>query len=73
MTKCDPLVDLGKVECRSKVWHKEFVNYFWLKIILCGLEVKWKEARKLYYNKKSTTDIAHNLVQHDRTKHVEVD
>ena len=49
------------------------MNYFWLKIILCGLEVKWKEARKLYYNKKSTTDIAHNLVQHDRTKNVEVD
>ena len=28
---------------------------------------------KLYYNKKSTIDIAHNPIQHDRTKHVEVD
>ena len=28
---------------------------------------------KLYYDNKSTINIAHNPVQHDRTKHVEVD
>ena len=28
---------------------------------------------KLYCDNKSAIDITHNLVQHDRTKHVEVD
>ena len=28
---------------------------------------------KLYCDNKATINIAHNLVQHDRTKHVEVD
>ena len=28
---------------------------------------------KLYYDNKSTINIAHNLVQHDRAKHLEVD
>jgi hypothetical protein len=28
---------------------------------------------ELYYDNKSAIAIAHNLVQHDRTKHVEVD
>ena len=26
----------------------------------------------LYYDHKSTISIAHNLVQHDRTKHLEI-
>ena len=46
----------------------------WLKIILEDhLKIAWKGPMKLYYNKKSTIDIAHNPIQHDRTKHVEVD
>ncbi|CAN6573029.1 unnamed protein product [Malus baccata var. baccata] len=32
-----------------------------------------KEAMKLYYDNKSAREIAKNPVQHDRTKHVEVD
>jgi hypothetical protein len=28
---------------------------------------------KLFYDNKATRDIAYNPVQHDRTKHVEVD
>ena len=28
---------------------------------------------KLYYVNKSAINITHNLVQHDRTKHIEVD
>lgn len=28
---------------------------------------------KLYCDNKSTINIAHNLVQHERTKHVEID
>ena len=45
----------------------------WLKIILCDLKVEWEAPMRLYYDNKSAIDIAHNFLQHDRTKHVEID
>ena len=44
----------------------------WLKIILEDLKIKWNELIRLYYN-KYTINIAYNPVQHDRTKHIEID
>ena len=35
--------------------------------------MKQVSPMKLYCDNKATCDIAHNPVQHDRTKHVEVD
>ncbi|EXB36428.1 hypothetical protein L484_009995 [Morus notabilis] len=45
----------------------------WLKIILDDLRVKWEEPMKLYCDKKSAINITHNPIQHDRTKHIEID
>ncbi|KOM49942.1 hypothetical protein LR48_Vigan08g076900 [Vigna angularis] len=45
----------------------------WLKIILEDLKIKWDEPMRLYCDNKSAISIAHNPVQHDRTKHIEVD
>jgi hypothetical protein len=45
----------------------------WLKIILDDLKIKWTGPMKLYCDNKSAISIAHNPVQHDRTKHIEVD
>ena len=45
----------------------------WVKIILKDLKVQWGKPMKLYYDNKSTIIIAHNPVQHDRTKHIEMD
>ena len=45
----------------------------WLKIVLEDLKVKWEGPIRLYCDNKSAISIAHNPVQHDRTKHVEVD
>ena len=45
----------------------------WLKIVLGDLRIKVDDPMKLFYDKKSAISIAHNPVQHDRTKHVEVD
>ena len=45
----------------------------WLKIILEDLKIAWKGLMKLYCDNKSAIDITHNLVQHDRTNHVEID
>ena len=45
----------------------------WLKIRLEELKIKWNGLMRLYCNNKSAISIAHNPVQHDRRKHVEVD
>ena len=50
------------------------MQLLWLKIIVEDLKGKQEGTMRLYCcDKKSTTNIAHNPVQHDRTKHVEVD
>ena len=45
----------------------------WLKIILDDLKIKYNVPMKLFCDNKSAICIAHNPVQHDRTKHVEID
>ena len=45
----------------------------WLKIILDDLRIKWDDPMKLYCDNKLAINIAHNPIQHDRTKHIEVD
>jgi hypothetical protein len=45
----------------------------WLKILLTELRFDSKDSIRLYCNNKVANSIAHNLVQHDRTKHVEID
>lgn len=45
----------------------------WLQIILNDLKVKWEGPMRLMCDNKSAISIAHNPVQHDRTKHVEID
>ena len=45
----------------------------WVKIIMEDLKVQLSKPIKLYCDNKSTINIAHNPVQHDRTKHIEID
>ena len=45
----------------------------WLRNLLQDLGVKPKNVMQLYCDNKAAIDISHNPVQHDRTKHVEVD
>jgi len=45
----------------------------WLKIILEDIKIDWKKPMRLHRDNKSTIHIAHNRVQHDKTKQVEVD
>ena len=45
----------------------------WLILLLMDLGYLPRQPIRLYCNNKGTCDIAHNPVQHDRTKHVEVD
>ena len=36
-------------------------------------KIKWEGPMKLYCDNKSAISIAHNPIEHDRTKHIEVD
>ena len=45
----------------------------WLRLLLRDLGCPPRQSIHLYCENKATCDIAHNPVQHDRTKHVEVD
>jgi transposase InsO family protein len=45
----------------------------WIKSLLKDLGYEQEDAMKLYCDNKSAIEIAHNPVQHDRTKHVEID
>ena len=45
----------------------------WLKFLLQDMGVNHSQLMKLFCDNKAARDIAHNPVQHDRTKHVEVD
>ncbi|KAI3455099.1 hypothetical protein Pfo_011762 [Paulownia fortunei] len=45
----------------------------WFKIILEDLNIRWDGPMRLYCDNKSAINIAHNPVQHDRTKHIEID
>lgn len=45
----------------------------WIRNLLRDLGFKPKRAMQLHCDNKASIDIAHNPVQHDRTKHVEVD
>jgi hypothetical protein len=44
-----------------------------LQIILEDLKIKWDGPMRLYCDNKLAISIAHDPVQHDRTKHIEVD
>ncbi len=45
----------------------------WMKIVLDDLKIKVEGPMKLFCDNKSAISIAHNPVQHDRTKHIEID
>ena len=55
-----------------ELWQQEYANYYGL-IILDDLKIQWSGPMKLYCDNKSAISIAHNPVQHDRTKHIEID
>jgi len=57
----------------SGQWHKGICELLWLKSILEDLRIKNDEPMRLYCDNKFAISIAHNPVQHGRTKHIEVD
>jgi len=51
---------------------QEICELLWLSIGLENLKIRWDES-ELYCDNKSTISMTNNPVQHDRTKHNEVE
>ncbi|RVX14560.1 hypothetical protein CK203_017326 [Vitis vinifera] len=49
------------------------INYRYCTFLGDDLRIKWDGPMKLYYDNKLTINIVHNPIQHDRTKHTEID
>ena len=67
------MVARSSVESECRAIAQGLCELLWLKIILDDLRIKWDGLMKLYCGKKSTINISHNPLQHDRTKHIEID
>ncbi|KAK0580519.1 hypothetical protein LWI29_002881 [Acer saccharum] len=72
-SKKQNVVARSSAEAEFRAMAQGVCELLWLKIILEDLKVKWEGPMKLYCDNKSAINIAHNPVQHDKTKHIEVD
>lgn len=72
-SKKQSVVAPSNVEVEFRSMALGICELLWLKLILEDLKVKWKAPMKLYCDNKLVIKIAHNPVQHNHTKHVEVD
>jgi len=63
----------SSAESEFRAMAQGICELLWLKIIVEDLRLEWDSPMKLYCDNKSVISIAHNPIQHDRTKHIEVD
>ena len=67
------VVARSRAEAKFRAMAQGICEQLWLKILLKDLNIKWDERMRLYCDNKSAINIAHNPVQHDRMKHIEID
>ena len=72
-SKKQNVVAWSSAEAEFRAMTSGVCELLWVKIILEDLKVQWSKPMKLYCDNKLAINIAHNLVQHDRTKHIEID
>ena len=72
-SKKQNMVARSSAESEFRAIAQGLCDLLWLKIILDDLRIKWDDPIKLYCDNKLTINIAYNPLQHDRTKHIEVD
>ncbi|KAB2630265.1 hypothetical protein D8674_007784 [Pyrus ussuriensis x Pyrus communis] len=72
-SKKQKVVSRSSAEAEFRGMAHGICELLWLRKLLARLGFKPKETMRLYCDNKSARDIADNPVQHDRTKHVEVD
>ena len=72
-SKKQNVVARSSTESEFRAIAQGLFELLWLKIILDNLKIKREGPMKLYCDNKPAINIAHNHIQHDRTKHIEID
>jgi hypothetical protein len=72
-SKKQVVVSRSTAEAQYRAMSLVVCEMLWIRSLLSDLNVLRKGASKLWCDNKSAINIASNPVQHDRTKHVEVD
>ena len=71
--KKQSVVARSSAEAEFKAMAQGICELIWVKTLLKELRVAQTNTMKLYCDNKAAINIAHNPVQHDRTKPVEID
>ena len=69
-SKKQNVIARSSAEAKFRVIAQVLCELLWLKIILDDLRIKWDGPMKLYCDNKSAINIAHNPIQHNRTKQI---
>lgn len=72
-SKKQAVVSRSSAEAEFRAMSQGICELIWIKILLRDLKLGTPETMRLYCDNKAAISIAHNPVQHDRTKHVEID
>ena len=72
-SKKQSVVARSSVEAKFRAMDLGICEGMWIKSILEDLKIGISKPMKLYCDNKAAISMAHNPVQHDRTKHVEID
>ncbi|KAI3447048.1 hypothetical protein Pfo_003713, partial [Paulownia fortunei] len=72
-SKKQNVVARSSAEAEFRAMAQGVCELLWFKFILEDLNIRWDGPMRLYCDNKSAINIAHNPVQHDRTKHIEID
>lgn len=72
-SKKQKVVALSSAEAEFRGMAKGLCELLWLKRLLTEVGFPPGSAMNLFCDNKAAIDISHNPIQHDRTKHVEVD
>jgi hypothetical protein len=72
-SKKQPVVSRSTAEAEYRAMSVSLSELLWLRNLLSELKLLMNIPMKLWCDNKSAISIANNPVQHDRTKHVEID
>ena len=66
------VVAWSSIETEFRALAHELIEIMWIKGILKDLKIKLKGPTRVLCDNQSTIRVAHNLVQHDKMKHVSI-
>ncbi|KAJ7951046.1 Retrovirus-related Pol polyprotein from transposon TNT 1-94 [Quillaja saponaria] len=72
-SKKQTVVSRSSAEAEYRAMVHGTCELLWLKKLMEELRLSWEKPLLLYCDNTAAINIAHNPVQHDRTKHIEID